>query len=261
MKKIIAVSLLLLLGMFLASCDSSSTTDPNPVPEAKGSILMISNPVGAQVFFNNVLHGIAPDTIKDVTPGTYSVTLKLTGYKDTTITGIVVQDKILTQKTVSLTSDVALDKFGFTTPVKIYETSGTTASQPSGLDLSTGLAYGISGADKGLVDIYYSTNGTGGNGWLVQSADLNTTNGLIRKTLFQVGASGNIYDAIPSPLKTAGTWTDNMDDREANYVFLYDHDGHYSKIKIVNYGGGNVGDPAWVEVQWLYNKVLGDVRF
>ena len=52
-----------------------------------------------------------------------------------------------------------------------------------------------------------------------------------------------------------------MDDRETNYVFLYDHDGHYSKIKIVNYGGGNPGDPAWVEVQWLYNKTLGDVRF
>jgi hypothetical protein len=259
MKKIIAASLILLLGIVLASCESS--TDPNPVNEAKGSILMISNPAGAQVYFNNSLHGTTPDTIKNVTPGTYSVTLKLTGYKDTTITGIVVVENIIATKTVTLTSDVDLDKFGFTTPVKIYETEGTTAQPPSGLDLSTGMAYGVSGADKGLVDIYYSTSGTGGNGWLVQSADLNTTNGLIRVTKFQVGSSSNIYDVIPSPLKTTGTWTNNMDDRETNYVFLYDHDGHYSKIKIVNYGGGNPGDPAWVEVQWLYNKTLGDVRF
>lgn len=259
MKKFIAASLLLLLGIFLASCDS--TTDPNPPSEAKGSILMISIPAGAQVFFNNALHGITPDTIKNVTPGTYSVTLKLTGYKDTTIAGIVVENNIIATKTVSLTSDVALAKFGFTNPVKIYETQGTTSLQPSGLDLSTGLAYGVSGADKGLVDIYYSTSGTGGQGYLVQSADLNTANGLIRVTKFQVGGSSNIYDVVPSPLKTIGTWTNNMDDREANYVFLYDHDGNYSKIKIVNYGGGNPGDPAWVEVQWLYNKVLGDVRF
>lgn len=259
MKKIIAVSLILLLGIFLASCESS--TDPNPVNEAKGSILMISIPAGAQVFFNNAFHGITPDTIKNVTSGTYSVTLKLTGYRDTTVTGIVVEDQILTPKTVTLTSDVALDKFGFTTPIKIYETSGTTASQPSGLDLSTGLAYGVSGADGVLVDIYYSTSGNGGQGYLVQSADLNTTNGLIRVTQFQVGSNANIYDGVSSPLKTVGPWKNHMTDRETKYVYLYDHDGHYSKIKIVNFGGGNPGDPAWVEVQWLYNKTLGDLRF
>ncbi|MDZ7626414.1 MAG: hypothetical protein U5J96_18460 [Ignavibacteriaceae bacterium] len=52
-----------------------------------------------------------------------------------------------------------------------------------------------------------------------------------------------------------------MDDREPNYVFLYDHDGHYSKIKIVSWGGGVPGEPAWVEVQWYYNEVQLDKRF
>ena len=47
-------------------------------------------------------------------------------------------------------------------PVTIYETAGTTASQPSGIDLSSGNAYGVSSTDKDKVDIYYSTDGTGG---------------------------------------------------------------------------------------------------
>ena len=47
----------------------------------------------------------------------------------------------------------------------------------------------------------------------------------------------------------------------SNYVFLYDHDGHYSKLKIVNSGGGVPGEPAWVEVQWYYNNTLLDNRF
>ena len=50
-------------------------------------------------------------------------------------------------------------------------------------------------------------------------------------------------------------------DREANYVFLYDHDGYYSKLKIVNWGGGVVGEPAWIEVQWYHNNTLLDNRF
>ncbi|MCJ7553075.1 MAG: hypothetical protein MUO34_04250, partial [Ignavibacteriaceae bacterium] len=61
--------------------------------------------------------------------------------------------------------------------------------------------------------------------------------------------------------RNTGTWTDNIGDREANYVFLYDHDGNYSKLKIVNFGGGTPNNPAWVEVQWYYNKTMLDNRF
>jgi hypothetical protein len=109
------------------------------------------------------------------------------------------------------------------------------------------------------VDIYYSTSGTGGQGFLVQSADLNPL--LIRETDFFVGNSDNIFDEVDSPEQNVGTWTNNIEDREANYVFLYDHDGHYSKLKIVNSGGGVPGEPAWVEVQWYYNNTLLDNRF
>ena len=53
-----------------------------------------------------------------------------------------------------------------------------------------------------------------------------------------------------------------MADRDSTkYVFLYDADSHYSKVKIVNWGGGNVGDPAWVEIKFWYNKTASDTRF
>jgi hypothetical protein len=45
-----------------------------------------------------------------------------------------------------------------------------------------------------------------------------------------------------------------MGDRETNYVFLYDNDLHYSKLKITGFGGGAPGDPAWIQVQFTYNE-------
>jgi hypothetical protein len=150
---------------------------------------------------------------------------------------------------ITLVSNITL--YGL---VRIYETQGTDPiTEPSGLDLSTGMAYGVSSSNNGLVDIYYSTDGTGGQGYLVQSADLYGT--LVRETDFFVGSGTNLFDGEDSPLRNTGTWTNNMGDRETNYVYLYDHDGHYSKLKIVNFGGGTIQTgPAWVEVQWYYNE-------
>lgn len=82
------------------------------------------------------------------------------------------------------------------------------------------------------MDICYSADRTGGQGFLLQRADLNPN--LIRETNFFVGDSENLFDEEDSPDKNDGTWTNNIDDREANYIFLYDHDDHYSKLKIVN---------------------------
>ncbi len=145
-------------------------------------------------------------------------------------------------------------------PVRIYETAGTTAQQPSGLDLSSGIAYGISSAEQDSVDIYYSTDGTGGQGFLILSADLNSN--LIRETDFLVqNDSTNIFDGLDSPDKNTGPWTNNIGSSETNYVFLYDHDGHYSKLIIVSSGGGVPGEPAWVAIFWYYNNIILDNRF
>lgn len=251
MKKLILL-LIPLLGLILASCDSSD--DPTSPVITEGNIFITSNPAGAEIWIDGVTTGLTtPDTVTGVQEGVRNVTLKLQDFQDTTFAISVTAEQTSVVGPIVMVSDIVTTLFG---PVRIYETAGTTASEPSGLDLSSGMAYGVSGTNKMDVDIYYSSNG-----FLVQSAHLNTTNGLIRETDFLVGSSGNLFDNEDSPLITTGTWTDNIGDRETNYVFLYDHDGHYSKIKIVDWGGGVPGEPAWVEIQWYYNETIQDNRF
>jgi hypothetical protein len=253
MKKLSFLLIITLLGLLIASCDSSE--DPTSPPAVtEGNIFITSNPAGAQIWIDGITTGLTtPDTVTGVQEGVRNVTLKLQDYKDTTFSISVTAEQTSIVGPIVMVSNIVTTLYG---PVRIYETAGTTASEPSGLDLSSGMAYGVSGPNKMDVDIYYSSNG-----FLVQSAHLNTINGLIRETDFLVGSSGNLFDNEDSPLRSTGTWTDNIGDREANYVFLYDHDGHYSKLKIVDWGGGVPGEPAWVEVQWYYNETELDNRF
>lgn len=249
MKKLILLLIIPFAGMLITSCDS--TEDPI-TPAAKGNLFLTSNPAGAQIWLDGVnTSKVTPDTVKDLDAAVYSVTLKLTDYNDTTFSISVSAGQTSVVTNIALVSNMMKTLYG---PVRIYETTGTTAQQPSGLDLSSGNAWGISSDSSGLVDVYYSSNG-----FLVQSAHLSPS--LVRETDFLVGNSANLFDEEDSPLRNTGTWTDNISDTETNYVFLYDHDGHYSKLKIVNMGGGVPGEPAWVEVQWYYNDVQLDNRF
>ncbi len=47
-----------------------------------GAIDVTSSPTGATVYLNNVNKGITPVTLTEITPGSYTVTLKLSGYTD-----------------------------------------------------------------------------------------------------------------------------------------------------------------------------------
>lgn len=249
MKKLVLFLLIPFTALMITSCDTSD--DPiTPTPD--GNIFVSSNPAGAEIWIDgtNTLKTTA-DTVKNVDEGVHSITLKLEDYRDTTFSVSVTGGQTSVVSNVTLVSNILTELFG---PVKIYETTGTSETQPSGLDLSTGLAYGVSSAQNILVDIYYSSSG-----FLVQSADLYPN--LIRETDFFVSSGTGLFDGQDSPLRNTGTWTDNIGDRENNYVFLYDHDGNYSKLKIVNWGGGVIGEPAWVEVQWIYNKTVLDNRF
>lgn len=220
MKKLILLLIIPILGLIISSC--SSDNNPTAPVETKGSIYITSDPAGAQIWIDgiNTSH-TTPDTVKDVAEGTRNITLKLTDYNDTTFTLSVTAGQMSVVGPINLVSNIYTVFYGGT-PIRIYETAGTTASQPSGLDLSAGVAYGVSSSQKDSVDIYYSSNG-----YLVQSADLYP--GLIRVTKFFVGSSDNLYDGVDSPDKNTGTWTNNMGDRESNYVFLYDHDGQDRK--------------------------------
>lgn len=57
----------------------SPTTHPTPEP-GKGSISVSSNPSGAEVYIDNVYHGLTPVTITSVDPGSRVVKLQLAGY-------------------------------------------------------------------------------------------------------------------------------------------------------------------------------------
>lgn len=249
MKKLILLIIIPVAFLLITSCDSNN--DP-VTPAATGNIFISSNPAGAQIWLNgtNTLKTTA-DTLKNIDEGVQSITLKLQDYRDTTFSITVTGGQTSVVSNVTLVSDIVTTLYG---PVRIYETSGTGTNQPSGLDLSTGLAYGVASAQNGLVDIYYSSSG-----FLVQSASLYPN--LVRETDFYVSSGTNLFDGQDSPLRSTGTWTDNIGDRENNYVFLYDHDGNYSKLVIVSWGGGVIGEPAWVEVQWYYNRILLDNRF
>jgi len=252
MKKLILL-LIIPLVMLITSCDSDDPFTPTPT----GNIYLTSIPAGAEIWIDGSnTFKATPDTINDIDEGVRSVTLKLQDYNDTTFSVTVAENQTSVVSNVVLVSDINTTLHG---PRRIYETFNTPAGQPSGLDLSSGLAYGVSSPDAGLVDIYFYSDG-GPTTYLIQSADLYP--GLIRETDFFVSSGTNLFDGEDSPLHNAVTWTNNIDDEENNYVFLYDHDGHYSKIKIVNSGGGGgPGDPSWVDIQWYYNNTDLDNRF
>jgi len=256
MRTLTYLFIILFVVFLIVSCD---TTNEPSAPTSLGGIYLTSNPAGAEIWLDGVnTLKVTPDTVKNIEAGVHNVTLKLQEYQDTTFAVNVSEDQTKVVANVVLVSNVTLSFYG--PNIRIYETLGTDASQPNGLDLSSGNAWGISSDSSGLVDIYYSTEGTGGQGFLIQSADLYLN--LFRETDFQIGSGSNIFDGEDSPKRNTGTWTNNISDTTTtNYIFLYDHDGHYSKLKIVNSGGGVAGEPAWVEVQWYYNEIVLDNRF
>ncbi|MBI1933046.1 MAG: PEGA domain-containing protein [Ignavibacteriales bacterium] len=246
MKKILMLVLFSIFAISFISC-SDNTTDP---VEEKGNLIVNSTPAGAKIFLDGTDSGfLTPYTFSGKAAGTYTVTLKLDTYADTTINAQVVNNQ---DATLNVNLKPTYTKYE---SIKIYETTGTNSSQPSGLILSTGTA--ISSSNAGI-DIYYYSSSDGST-YLVQSANAN--NSAKRATYFKISSATNLNDGTDSPAKDA-TWTNSMSDREANYVFLYDADGHYSKLKISNYGGGSgVGDPAWVELTWIFNKAVDNKLF
>jgi PEGA domain len=250
MKKIFFLLLILSVVLLINSC-SDDPVSPD-VPE--GNLLITSIPAGAQIWIDGVnTTQTTNDTVFDIEEGIHDITLKRNEYVDNTFSVNIIADETSTVGPIVLVSDIQTTLFN---PVRIYESYGTPTSLPNGIDLSSGQAWGISSDSSSLVDIYYYSDAAG-NSHLIQSADLS---GLTRKTDFLVGTGTNLLDGNDSPLHNPGTWLNNIDVSEEKYVFLYDDDDHYSKLLIVNRGGGS-GNPAYVDVQWYYNKVVQDNRF
>lgn len=243
-----------LLILFVVLIINSCSDDPTSPSLPEGNLLITSIPSGAQIWIDGVnTTQTTNDTVFDIEEGVHNVTLKRNEYVDNTFSVNIIADETSTVGPIVLVSDIQTTLFG---PVRIYESYGTPASLPSGIDLSTGNAWGISSDSSNLVDIYYYSDAAG-TSHLIRSSHLA---GLIRETDFLVGSGTNLLDGSDSPLRNTETWTNNIDKSEDNYVFLYDDDDHYSKFLIVNRGGGS-GSPAYVDVQWYYNMVVQDNRF
>lgn len=252
MKKLILL-LIIPLMVLVTSCNSE---DDPITPTPTGGIYLTSIPAGAAIWIDGSnTFNLTPDTTVNVNEGVRSITLKLQDYNDTTFAISITGGQTSIVTNIVLVTDISTTLYN---PIRIYETYGTTASEPSGLDLSSGMAYAVSSPEANLVDIYFYSDAAGFS-YLIQSADLYT--GLIRRTDFFVSSNTNLFDEVDSPLRTSA-WINKINDTENNYVFLYDHDGHYSKMKIVNRGGGSgPGDPSWVDIQWYYNDITLDQRF
>jgi len=242
MRKYLITILVLITGLFLSSCNDNTT---NPETPSTGGIYLTSVPPGAEIWLNNVFqNNFTPDTLTGLNAGSYQITFKLSGYLDTTFTITITAGQTDT-KNVVLTSSLVTKSFG---PVRLWETTGTNAQQPSGLQLSTGQAVSSSSPDA---DLYYYTNAD----FTIHEIRSSST----RNTFFYVSNQTNLNDGENSPIKEA-SWTNSFSDTETDYVFVYDNDHHYSKIKIVNVSS-ITESPAWIEVQGIYNETVDDPRF
>jgi hypothetical protein len=67
----------------------NATLVPSPVPPTVATAEILSTPSGAEVSINNAFVGFTPLVFQNVTPGTYSIELRLQGYEPFTTTGTV----------------------------------------------------------------------------------------------------------------------------------------------------------------------------
>jgi hypothetical protein len=88
------------------------TLTPVSRPPANGTLSIISNPSGADVYLNNVYRGVSPLTLIEVPPGNPTVLIRLGGYQDysSTVTiagGQVTQVQATLSKTTVPTTTAA----------------------------------------------------------------------------------------------------------------------------------------------------------
>jgi len=248
MKKLLLLLIPILAAFILVSCEDS-TTDPPEV--GKGSIKLSSVPSGAEILLDNVATGkVTPATLTDLDPKSYNVTLKFTGYRDTTVS-VSVTENLETVKHVDMTQNPPV--LSPHSGIKIYERQSTNLS---GLDLSTGSRTGSGVAET---DIYYE--GTVGSAEIIKSQHLRLPTPTTTKTTRFNNATGtSINDGTDSPVyQSGGAWVFEKAATN-NYSFLYDQDNYYSKLKIVQTGQDGPFD-KWVEIDYIFNETLNDPRF
>ena len=71
-----------------------------------GSVLLKSNPGGAQIFLSGTNTGkVTPSTIQDLEEGSHQFSLKLNGYNDTTFNATIIKNQQV-EKNITLTQEI-----------------------------------------------------------------------------------------------------------------------------------------------------------
>ena len=246
-KNYFILPLLLILGFFFSACNSD-TTNPVNTPPTTGSIYIQSTPGGAQIWVDGTNStNVTPDSVIGLSAGNHLVTLKLATFFDDTAT-VPVNAGYQAQLSLILAADYRT----LYDNVQVWESQGTSASQPSGIILKSGTASSIQNGQNAGVDIYYSTFGG------LVLASMFSVNA--RPTSFFIGASTDLFDRIPSPAYVPANWVTQISDQTTNYFYLYDNDQHFSKMIITDRSGTGVA-PKWLKLRWYYNINAVDQRF
>ncbi|MBS4035011.1 MAG: PEGA domain-containing protein [Ignavibacterium sp.] len=249
MKKLLIIPLLLFFGLLITSCDEKTTDPVNPSAK-KGAIFIQSTPSGAQIFVNGTNSGkVTPDTVKNLDSGFVNITLKLTGYGDTTFSRQILPN--MTSSVFIQMSQPPIFEVSFSN-VQLFEQS---SSSFSGIKLSTGTRVNSSAADA---DIFLETVD------LKSQDQRSPAVSNPRITYFNNSpASTNILDGVVSSTFSASTWGKSKARSSTTYSFLYTKDGNYVKLICTSYGGatGPTDPDRWVRISYKYNQTVGDKRF
>lgn len=254
MKKIILSLFMLSIAVFFSACDT--TTDPDPVATT-GNVVVVSTPTGAQIWTGTTNTGkTTPDTLKNLSGTTVSVTLKLDGYKDTTFTVPVTLGKTTTSSNITMTAKpLTVSTF---TDIQLYERADPDGSHFSGLILASGTKVLSS---SNTADVYFDVDS-------LKSSHLRPPSSTpYRYTDFYNGTAPNsdLNDGADSPTysSSSANWSYGKKESQTYYSFLYTNDLYYAKLKITATGGATgPSDPyKWIKVTYKYNETQKDTRF
>jgi hypothetical protein len=102
-KKYLLLIIISLAILFVAGCEENSSTGTNG-EQSGGTIFLSSNPQNANIFLLGTdTKKVTPDSIINLDPGTYNITLKLYNYLDTSF-NVDVHNKLITSKSIDLES-------------------------------------------------------------------------------------------------------------------------------------------------------------
>lgn len=258
MKKILFPLFMLSIAVFFSACDT--TTDPDPVATT-GNVVIVSTPAGAQIWTGTTTKTnsgkVTPDTLKNLSGTSVTVTLKLTDYNDTTFTVPVTAGKTTTSSTITLSAKpLNLTTFN---DILLYERAAPSPKL-SGLILSTGT---VIASSNNTADVYFDLDS------LKSSHTRPPSSTPYRYTNFYNANAPNsdLTDGIDSPVYSSSLdtiWTSyGIKKIQTSYSFLYTDDLHYVKLKITATGGDTgPSDPdKWIKVSYKYNETQKDTRF